>query len=336
MHTFIQYLKESAGAESNSKGVFHELETLRHLNGGKHATHHPNEEGLTPAQAHHHHGAALGHELAHNIGKHSAETARVVREHLHKIGFLKTKTEPLKGTWTSKAGQVHRVTGHAADKTNPSDYVLTNKRGHHIGVSAKIGEKPGLRSPGLKDLDKLTKAPSLEHHITTHKNKLVKMMGHHVSAGAGQEQRNKEFRAAESGAGHKQAEAVKAESLAFRTKMAKHYAKHFNALSHEEKHHAVRRLLNAEQAGTHYIKTHVDDRTGHIHVSDPVAEFHHMHKKMSHYSAEHSGTYMKIHAHDKAGKSYHIANLNLKDKSSPMTNITGAVSAAKDYHKAVA
>lgn len=333
---YEEFLSEElkTGSKANSAGVAFETKVLRNLNGGQHPKLHPDENGMTPAEAHAHHTGNLEPEHHAQVESGAAQAHQVVREHLVKSGFLKSKNEAVDTHWTSKPGQVSKVTGKE-EKNNPADGVVTNKKGQHVGISFKYGENPGLRSPGLKDLAKITGHEHNQKQIDEHKKNLVKMMGEHVTSSKQSEQ-NKQFRAAEKEPkAAKHVEAVKEASRQFRTKMASDYATAFNKQSHEHHGVAVRRLLNAESSDTPVIKVHHDPKKNKTTISDPVSEFNKLHSNTSHYSAAASGTKMHVYAHSHEGKKYHIATIGIKDKSSPMTNIVGAVSHGKDYHKAI-
>jgi hypothetical protein len=176
-----------------------------------------------------------------------------------------------------------------------------------------------------------------QHEIDTHKESLVGLANKGTGktkpiTGTNQNDRNTQFRAIEKAPEHtKRVEAVKKSSQDFRTGLASHYAKHFQNLSHEDKTHAVKRLMNAEETPTPVVKAHYDTKKNKVHISSPVGEFNNMNTKTKHYDFSSKGTYMHVHARDEAGKSHHVAKISFKDKSSPMTNIVGAVSHGKDY-----
>ena len=328
------FLTEALGATINSNGVAFETNLMKKTNGGAHPEKHENEEGLSPAEAHEKHHGSLSPEHQKSVIDGAEHAHNVLREHLHNIGFAK-KTEPLNVHWTSKAGQVSKVTGNGEDRNNPGDSVITNKKGEHRALSLKYGSKPGLRSPGLKDLSKLMGTKHDQEKIDTHKKELKNMMGPHVTA-EDQKTRNNQFREAEKNPKAAKHVAVTREaSKVFRTSMAKDYTQGFNSLSHEQHHDTVRRLLNAEPSGTPVIKVHHDPKKNKTEISDPVDEFKNIHANTHHYSAEHRGTSTYVYSHTHDGQKHHIATVNIKDKSSPMTTIGGSVSPGTHYKKAV-
>jgi len=334
----FDFILESSGSGSDAanKGPAFELSLMRQAHGGKHPDKHPNEEGLSPAEAHKEYHGRLSAERSKEIETAAKGAHQVLRDHLEKTKFAK-KNEPISATWTSKPGQLARTTGNKKDKDNPGDTVLTNARGKHIAVSIKYGANPGLRSPGLKDISKMLKHPHDQDSIDSHKEGLTKMMGSHVR-GSTQAERNNEFREAEKNpkAAAKVAK-VKAESHNFRSGLASQYASAFNTnLSHSDHHDVVRRLLNAEPSGTKLIKLHHNPKTGTTSISDPVDEFERIHANTHHYSAEARGAKMHIYSHTHDGRKLHIATLSIKDKSSPMTNIAGSVQTGSGYKKAIA
>lgn len=333
---YEEFLSEElkTGSKANSAGVAFETKTLKRLNGGQHPKLHPDENGMSPEEAHNHHSSNIEPEEHAKVESGAQQAHHAIIEHMVKTGFVGSTKEGVSTHWTSKPGQVSKVTGKD-EKNNPADGVVTNKEGRHLGISFKYGENPGLRSPGLKDLASLTGHSHNQSRIDDHKKSLVKMMGKHVTS-ENQSERNKQFREAEKNPkAAKHVEAVKNASREFRSQMASDYATAFNQQSHEHHQHAVRRLLNAEATDTPVIKVHHDPKKNKTSISDPVGEFSKLDSKTSHYTAKASGTKMHVYAHTHDGETHHIATIGIKDKSSPMTNIVGAVSHGKDYQKVV-
>jgi hypothetical protein len=335
-------LQEAAGSTAAHMGPAFETSFMQHAHPNKeHPPKFSNEENKTPAEAHAHHHGNLTSEHSTAIHAGAEETYAAVHKHLeqhHGVG----KKETLHATWTSRPGQLAKVSGHAGDKNNPGDALLSTSKGKHFAISLKVGEKPGLRSPGLKDLNKMAKVP--EHdaevkqtEIDTHKESLVGIANKGSGkskpiTGTNQNDRNTQFRAIEKSPEHAtKVAAIKKSSQDFRSGLATHYANHFSKLSHADKSSAVQRLMNAEETPTPVIKAHYDTKKNKVHISSPVGEFNTMHEKTRNYHFSSKGTYMHVHAEDHNGKMHHIAKISFKDKSSPMTNIVGAVSHGKDY-----
>jgi hypothetical protein len=317
----------SKGAATNSQGVAFEAAMSKELHHKKQfAEQHPNEEGMSAAEAHKHHMNNLSHEMQGNIAAGAKKAAEALREHLHEHGIF-DKNEKLTTTWTSKPGQLSKTVG-VEDKDNPSDIVLSSKdKTKHIGASLKFGDKPGLRSPGVKDLSKLASIPHFQNEIDAHKEELAKDMGRY-GKGETQTERHNAYRQSEKSNNPKELAAVakvKAKSLAFRATMASRYAAGLSKLSHDKATDAVRRLMNAEETKTHYIKVSHNPKNGKTHISDPVQEFKDINSKVKKYHFSGHGMYTDIHAEDKQGELHHIARIGIKDKSSPMTNIVGSV-----------
>ena len=340
----IEILEEGAGSTAAHMGPAFETSFIQQAHPKKeHPPKFSNEDNMAPAEAHAHHHGNLTPEHSAHIHAGAEQTYAAVHQHLQKhygIG----KNETLNSTWTSRPGQLSKVTGHTADKDNPGDALLSTSKGRHFAISLKVGEKPGLRSPGLKDLNKMAKispqtASAKQEEIDTHKESLVHLANKGTGkskpiTGTNQADRHKQFRAIEKSPEHaNRVAAVKSSSLNFRSGLASHYATHFNGLSHEDKTHAVRRLMNAEETPTPVIKAHYDTKKNKVNISNPVDEFKNMHSKVQKYHFSSKGTYMHVHAEDENGKLHHIAKISFKDKSSPMTNIVGAVSHGKDYEK---
>ena len=200
-------LQEAAGSTAAHMGPAFETSFMQHAHPNKeHPPKFSNEENKTPAEAHAHHHGNLTPEHSTAIHAGAEETYAAVHKHLeqhHGVG----KKETLHATWTSRPGQLSKVSGHAGDKNNPGDALLSTSKGKHFAISLKVGEKPGLRSPGLKDLNKMAKIP--EHHaevkqaeIDTHKESLVGIANKGAGkskpiTGTNQNDRNTQFRAIE-------------------------------------------------------------------------------------------------------------------------------------------
>jgi hypothetical protein len=327
-------ITEATGSAANSQGVAFEAALTRELHHkGKFAESHPNEDGMSAEEAHRHHMNNLSQEMQLKVASGAKAAAKALRDHLHDHGHYDQK-EKLETTWTSKPGQLSRTVG-VDDPDNPSDIVLsTRDRSKHVGVSLKFGEKPGLRSPGVKDLSSMAGIKHFQPDIDSHKEELVKDMGKHVS-GVNQNERNDQYRAAEKGspAAKTAAAKVKSKSLMFRSSMAARYAAGFSKLSHEKATDAVRRLMNAEKTNTNYIKLSHNPKNGKTDISDPVADFDKMHGKVKKYHFSSKGMYTDVHAEDKDGNLHHVLRIGIKDKSSPMTNIVGSVAHAGGYKR---
>jgi hypothetical protein len=327
-------ITEATGSAANSQGVAFEAALTRELHHkGKFAESHPNEDGMSAEEAHRHHMNNLSQEMQLKVVSGAKAASKELRDHLHENGHY-DRTEKLETTWTSKPGQLSRTVG-VDDPDNPSDIVLsTRDRSKHVGVSLKFGEKPGLRSPGVKDLSSMAGIKHFQSDIDSHKEELVKDMGKHVS-GANQNERNDQYRAAEKGspAAKTAAAKVKSKSLMFRSSVAARYAAGFSKLSHEKATDAVRRLMNAEKTNTNYIKLSHNPKNGKTDISDPVADFDKMHGKVKKYHFSSKGMYTDVHAEDKEGNLHHVLRIGIKDKSSPMTNIVGSVAHAGGYKR---
>lgn len=327
-------LSEASGSAANSQGVAFEAALTRELHHkGKFADLHPNEDGMSAEEAHRHHMNNLSQDMQLKVAQGAKAAAKALRDHLHDNNHF-DKSHKLETTWTSKPGQLSRTVG-VDDPDNPSDIVVSSRdKSKHVGVSLKFGEKPGLRSPGVKDLAAMSGIKHFQPEIDSHKEELVKHMGKHVT-GSNQNERNDQYRAAEKGspAAKKAAATVKNKSLAFRSSMASRYAAGFSKLPHEKATNAVRRLMNAEKTNTRYIKLSHNPKNGKTDISDPVADFEKMHSKVKKYHFSSKGMYTDVHAEDKKGNLHHVLRIGIKDKSSPMTNIVGSVAHAGGYKR---
>lgn len=347
--TFLEFLEDSdyylteaakggQGAAANSKGVAFETGLTAALHHeGKHAELHPNDEGMSAEQAYKHHMGKLPSEEQGNIKRAMKPSVEKLRQALHTAHGIDPKSK-LTIHWTSKPGQLARSTGHEEDHNNPGDILVQDpKTKKHVAVSLKFGAKPGLRSPGLEDLHKMSGVPMDHDKIEQNRQELVKLGGKHTT-GASAKERNDAFREAEKNPkAAKAVAAINKRSLEQRGELASKLAAGFNSnLSDEQKHAVVRRLLNAERTKTPVIKLHHDPKKGETHISDPVAEFENLKPKIRNYRFEHKGMYIDLHAEDHEGNTYHLAKIGIKHNSSPMTHVVGNVTHADGYKKLLA
>lgn len=152
---------------SNTNGVLHELLVGKHLNGGKHMEKHPNAEGETPEQAHDRlkkeviakHGKATYDDM----DKKAKDAAEHIRKHVGKKGIKAVH-------WTSKPGDIERVTGKKTSQNDDASDIYIehhDKKQKYTGVSLKTMEKKGAKAPvgnpGLGTIDKKLGTNSAKH-----------------------------------------------------------------------------------------------------------------------------------------------------------------------------
>lgn len=332
--------KESeSGKSADAKGKAFEIEFARHMHPKKqYPTHYRDEEGKRPEEIAGQLRGHFGDERYNQISEHARIAAEQYREHIGNQGHLKKGEHPDIIAWTSQPSDHQSFTGKKDPNANAD--VMFRKGRKFRGISLKYGAKPGLRSPGLKDLAALTKTDhgAVQSQIDTHMEDVHDGMKKFIKSttARARHQEFKDVKANGSPAAKKAAEAALQKSRDFRAGLTHHYANGFNKLSPADALHAVRRLSSSEDTLHPHDKVHFDDSKGKVHISHPVDDFEKLHGQVKHYSAEARGGYMLIHAHDNAGKKHQILRIGIKNKSSsPYTNIVGAVSHGKDYHKLV-
>ena len=159
MRNFKAYLMEGPTTwGNNEKGVFHELLTGYYLTGRKHIKDPKGRPGETSKQAHDRlHKQAVAHggkkiiDAAHAKAKAAADDIR------KQVGNVKHVH------WTSKSGDVERVTGVKVpnQKDDASDIIVTDHTGKHHGISLKVSDKTakvpasslGQKSSGRKTVN---------------------------------------------------------------------------------------------------------------------------------------------------------------------------------------
>jgi hypothetical protein len=153
--------EEKAKRDSNTHGVLHELLVGHHLQGGVHMEHHPNVVGESPEEAHNRLKKSLSKEEYDDANKKAKDAADHIRKHLGKKTIKKVH-------WTSKAGDIGRVTGKdASQKEDPSDIYIEHHNKKFTGISLKVTEKKGahapVSNPGHGHTDKLLGVDTMHH-----------------------------------------------------------------------------------------------------------------------------------------------------------------------------
>jgi hypothetical protein len=332
MFTFLDFITEESGsgAVADAKGKAFELELAKHLHPKKqYPEHHNDESGRSPKVVAGQLKDRLGEHEYNTISKH-AEKAAV--EHIKTTGHKVSQVH-----WTSVAGQVSKTTGKKEDD-HPADLVY--KHGNkHYGISAKYGSAPGARSPGMKDLGHMSKS-NPESGIAAHHKAVAEIMAPHLK-GTTNAAKHQEFKSAvkgELGPKAKQAaEHANKTSLEHRSAIAGTLAKHFQKVAETDHPHmteVVRKLTASHKTETPMLKVHHNPKTGKTDVSHPSEDFDKAMSKVKHFSVEHKGMYVNIHAHDNEGKKHTIAKVSIKNKSSsPFTNMVGSASLGNGLKK---
>jgi hypothetical protein len=335
---FVEYITEAGGAGeiADAKGKAFELELAKNLHPKQqYPKHHNDETGRSPEAVASDLRNRLGHDEYEKVSGHAAKAAK---EYL-----AKTKHAPSEVHWTSVEGQVSKTTGKN-DAGNQSDLVYKHGKEHH-GISAKYGSAPGARSPGMKDLASMSgmKHEHLQKLIDAHHEAIHSIMAPHVKS-TSNAQRHKEFKEIASGAKGSKAKAASdlasKTSLEHRSAIAGHLANHFSKLAkndHAGMTEVVRKLTASHGTETPMMKVHHNPKTGKTDVSNPKEDFDNAMSKVKHFSVEHKGMYIHIHAHDHEGNKHSIAKLSIKNKSSsPYTNMVGSSSLGSGLKKLAA
>lgn len=278
MRTFKLFLSEGPTTwGNNEKGVFHELLTGFHLNGRKHIKDPKGRPGETAKQAHDRlHKQAMAHggkklvDACHAKAKAAAED---IRKQVGKIKHV---------YWTSKAGDVERVTGVkvANQKDDASDIIVSDQGGTHHGISLKVSDKTakvpasslGQKSSGRKTV---TLSGAHKDRITS---KHPELKGKNKAA-------RKQW-ASENPDKHAEVKKMNQRALG---DVAKKHARELNArirLGGKHVDHVINHLRDVmgakkapmQQAGHNYIKhTTYQNKSGiHHHTSNPGGDHEHI------------------------------------------------------------
>jgi hypothetical protein len=147
LKSMIAFLNEEAQkVSSNTMGVLHELLVGHHLLGGQHMQKHIDINGLSPEQVHDNLKATLSPEQYQEINNKAKAAADHIRSQLAPYGNLHSVH------WTSKAGDIKRVTGvDSSQEDDPSDIIVTtidkNGKVKHHGISLKVTDKKSGNVP---------------------------------------------------------------------------------------------------------------------------------------------------------------------------------------------
>lgn len=332
--------ENESGKKADAKGKAFEIEFAKHLHPKQqYPTHYRDEDGKRPEEIAANLKNLFGDEHYSRISEHARIAAAHYRDHVYEKGHMKKGENPDIIAWTSQPSDHQSFTGKKDPNANAD--VMFRKGRKFRGISLKYGAKPGLRSPGIKDLNSLTKVDgeSVLNQISQHQEDIHEGMKKHIksSSAAARHQEFKEVKANGSPAAKKAAEAALQKSRDFRAGLVHTYVNGFNKLKPADALHAIRRLSSSEETVFDHDKVHFDDAKGKVHISHPVNDFARIQQKTKHFSAEARGGYMILHAHDHEGKKHQLLKVSIKNKSSsPYTNIVGAVSHGKDFHKLAA
>lgn len=322
--SFIE-LNEAAGAISDAKGKAFELELAKNLHPKKqYPEHHNDDAGRSPTTVANKLKDTLGHDEYEKISSHAKIAAH---EHLTKTGH-----KPKDVHWTSVEGQVSKTTGKN-DAGNQSDIVYKNHDGTHYGISAKYGKQPSARSSGLRDIASMSgiKHEKLEAMQKEHLKAVHDIMKDHVKSNT-QTGRHAEFKKAASGLMGPEAKdaanhALKT-SLVHRKNMMGHVAHHFNKLAtndHAAMMHVIRKITASSGTETSMMKIHHNPSNGKTFINHPKEDFDKAMKRVKHFSVEHKGMSIHIHAHDHDGNVHKVAIMDLKNhRSSPYPGVVGS------------
>ena len=154
--------------EKQINGSLHELLTGYYLNGGRHMEQHPNNKGESPQEAH----DRIKKNMSPGIyAEHQADAITQA------VGGKKNIK---KVHWTSKRGDINRVTGsNQSQNEDPSDLYITHHDGTHTGISLKAhaakGKHGHFKAPGLGTIDKSLKIEGHNELIDQARKRLAKL-----------------------------------------------------------------------------------------------------------------------------------------------------------------
>lgn len=329
-------LYEESGKANDDKGKAFELEFAKAIHPKKeYPTHYRDETGKRPHEVAARIRGDLGGEHYKSIEGHATKAAAEYRQHLHDKKILHKDKKPDIVAWTSQPSDHEKFTGKKDPHTNADTMIRHGRK--YRAQSLKYGAAPGVRSPGLKDLSSLAKVDHKHAaaHVAAHDAAVDNVMKKHIKS-TSKKVRNKDFREIESSgtpAAKKAATDAQSVSLSHRQALAGHYAKHFGKLSTEDMHHVVRHLTGAEDNVHPHDKVHYDTKRNQVHISNPNEDHKKLVANVHHYSVEHQGTNVVVHAHDHAGKKHKIMSVQIKNNSSPMSVVGASVKLAPGHKK---
>jgi hypothetical protein len=278
----LLFEEEKKKRDSHTHGVLHELLVGYHLQGGKHMEQHENAEGETSKQAHDRLRKTLSkeeYEDANNKAKHAAEH---IRKHLGKKEIKRVH-------WTSKPGDIERVTGKkASQKEDPSDIYIEHGGNKHTGISLKVTQKKGgkapVSNPGHGHTDNLLGVNTMRHVEEARKhlhNKHKELRG----------KSTKEIKAILK-SNPKLAESEKEARGHAMKKIAKDYAAAYDKMDKKHlAHHLRHHLMHAKSTGHDHIRVTSSGSKGDYHhdIVNPETEHDHILNDHKHITVHHEG-----------------------------------------------
>lgn len=317
MLTFTEYLTEAkaekSSVSSNTKGVMHEILVGYHLNGGKHMEKHGAEDGSTPQQVHDNLKSTISdkdYDLINRRAKAAAEDIRA------RVGH------PIKHVhWTSKPGDLERSTGIvASQKEDPSDIVITDKKGTHHGVSLKVSDSKDnvpVSNPGM---DATFGAQKI---LDAHRENVMKAVP------ALRQAKNKAERKEIIKNDPKAAAAVKARNAEVLNNIADHMHKQMSNLNTQDlANHIRHRILHAHptpmqaQGHNHIRHTAYETKTGtQFKAINPHKDYDHILNDHKNLGVQRSGTSI-IFTHK--GVPFAKHRIKFESQSDPLSSVKGS------------
>lgn len=331
------------GVSNNTKGVLHELLVGHYLNGGKHMSLHPNENGESPKEAHDRLKSQIHPEDYEKIRKRAESAAHDIKTNLK-------ASHPEHGIsavhWTSKPGDTQKVTGvHASQKQDASDiYVTTTHKTNpqeklHHGISLKVSDKSSKNVPS-SSLGMESSGSTARELFKTHQDKIKNM--YPDLASVKKEDRHKDAKDARKEWATKNPEKhsqIKKENAKLLKAVADSHAKELqhklNSGDHEHVINHIRDVLGArrtpaqEEGKATYQKhtTYETSKGTQHHASNPGDDYEHILNHPERISVKSSGTSTHFYYRDpKTGFDKKFASQSHKfdSQSDPLSTLKSA------------
>jgi len=322
---FLQYLEEKkktkeedadeGEGKQNIRGVLHELLVHHHLvhKHGARATHF--NDGRATAEEEHH---RIATKLFGDNYKNSAEykdmsrkaedAADAIRNHVGD-NWEKGKTRV---AWTSKHGDVEKITGKQTHQADDSSDVYVSHRGGHLGVSLKtVKEKNGIApisNGGRGDVDRLL-GVNTDHHLEAARKAVI--AAHPIMAGLTGIAAKRMLKANPEIAATEATERTKALG-----NIARDYRDAFERMDSRQRAETLRRSMRATDTGHAHIRLTSGGTNGNYSqkIEHPVTQHNHILNDHENIHAEIAGnnTVQFYHKHPVTGEITKFHNIRLK------------------------
>jgi hypothetical protein len=319
-------------SKSDTKGKLHEILTGYHLNGGKHMTKHPDQNGDSPEEAHEKLKSKVTSDEYKKINARAKSAAADIKKKIETNGHKIHQVH-----WTSQPNDIQATTGiKATQKEDASDIVISTKKKYsdgksttiHHGISLKVTDGASKHVP-VSNLGIKFAGPHAQSIHDDHKRHILRKFPK-----LGLEDTNAEQRKARMKSDPKMNKYVRQKNTETLHKIAEGLHHHLNSMSKENLMHHIKTVIHSHatpmQMKGHMHMRHVTTTSrGEFkhHSIDPSYHHEHIFKDPHNISVEHHGA--AIHFKHN-GKTFARQAIKFSSQSDPLSSIKGSGQTAGD------